>query len=454
MATLSLPTLVSIFSGFTVHPKFPGVCIAPREIFAGHSEGFLRFTSPRITATGSHCVDPRALGAILRANKAKTITSTTAASLTAQDPNILQATAGECVATVNLSDLRDALAHTVSATARDNSRYAIAGVFLRMAPNGENMLQCVATDGHRLHAATVPASFANLEVFTSRAGLIISEPHLSAFLKLTKYAANESAPVHFHKTGKDDGVWIIADLGEGEKIELLAATIAGNFPPVDDVTPKAEKNSLVLTVNKAQFISAVKIAAAVTDEDASGVLICAKGGRVRIGARGTEGQAFSPSFPGTVSGLISAYQADQTSRAAQKDGELPPEPIRDIPADFAYQFSFSPAYILAALATHEGESFALQIEAYNRAFLIADEAGRQSVIMPVKFEGSAAFAAEVWAAADDQAQAEAPPEIIHADPELTEYEKTTIRAAIKILREVTPKTKGRTAAARELAALV
>lgn len=441
---LALPAIVSAVAALRFDQgrklKSP-VVVEGHTIFAGNHAGFVRFTSPRIVAGAARGVEPAALGAVLKASKAATLTAGAISGLSQVEDtaSISIPPSGIILAQGDLATLRDAIGHTLQATAKDNTRYSIAGVFFRGAADGKS-LQLVSTDGHRLHTATPAHSVADQEAFTKSAGVIIDKDHLSAFFKLTK---GDTGAFTIRKSDHANTVWLCATLGRGESVEMLAQTIEGNFPPVDDVIPKLARNSLSLTFDRAALISAVKIAAAATDEDSRGVLICAKGGQVRVAAKSDAGQAISPAFAGIMAGIL------PESMAREVDGTR----TRELTADYAHTFALSPRYILEALATHAGESVTLHLSAHNHPALIVDQDGAQSVIMPVHIEAPrrAELEAAAWATVDA-----VPAEVRQSSKaervELTSGEALTVAGAIVILRKC-GLTKGRSAAIRELLAV-
>ncbi len=227
---------------------------------------------------------------------------------------------------------------TIFATAKDNSRYAIAGVLIER--EGKNLV-VVATDGHRLalsrghcvkaeggakQSAIVPTKTLNLmlKVFTDPDALV-----------RVKMAGNQVSFSDDHAT-------------------LTSNLIEGNFPPYKDVVPKDSDKKAVLP--REGFKSAVRRAAVLTTEESRGLKM---------------------SF--TAKELVLSSRAPETGEAEVRLAvpEYTGEPVT---------VGFSPVYLLDALKVVEAETFTLEMRSPSRPGVIRTGDDFLYVVMPVNLQ--------------------------------------------------------------------
>ncbi len=241
---------------------------------------------------------------------------------------------GEPDFTINAGDLHRLVAQTLFATARENSRYAINGVLVERIGN---KLAVVATDGHRLALAKGTCKATNDETRSA----IVPTKALNLLLRLfddaeqtvqVKVADNQI----FFKT--DDAV-------------LVSNLVEGNFPPYSDVIPKdGDKKATIATD---LFISAVRRAALLTNEESKGVRM-----------------AF------TAEGLTLSSRAPEMGEAEIH------VPMPEYTGD-AVEIGFNPAYLLDALKVIDESQVHLELKGSNKPGVLRTGPNFLYVVMPV-----------------------------------------------------------------------
>ena len=223
---------------------------------------------------------------------------------------------------------------TLFATAKDNSRYAIAGVLLER--EGKDIV-VVATDGHRLALARGKCSKAE----ATKNSAIVPSKTLNLLLKVftdpeavvrVKMAGNQVSFTDDHAT-------------------LTSNLIEGNFPPYKDVVPKDSDKKA--TLPREGFKSAVKRASVLTTEESRGLKM---------------------SFGGKE--LVLSSRAPETGEAEVRLAvpEYSGEPI---------SIGFSPGYVLDALKVVDTETFTLEMKGPNKPGVIRTGPDFLYVVMPV-----------------------------------------------------------------------
>lgn len=238
--------------------------------------------------------------------------------------------------TLSVTDLRRGLSACLPAVARENSRYAIRGVAL--APEG-NGVDFVATDGHRLHKATVPGK--------SDGKLIVLPARLATLLLAMPGEGDASVETdNQHAVFKGDG-WA-----------LTGGLVQGNFPPYRDVIPKRAQQTIAVTVGTAELAEALGAASVFVTSETKGV-------RVKVG----EGMSLETVAP-------EDGRSDVVVSGAACEGG-------------AIELGINPAYALDAVKGAGVESVELSMISANKPVLVmgGDFTG---VVMPVNLEGGGA----------------------------------------------------------------
>lgn len=144
------------------------------------------------------------------------------------------------------------VSNTIFATARDNSRYAIAGLLIE---RDGRKLSVVATDGHRLALAKGNCLSANEQSSSA----IVPTRTLQIMTK-----------------AGDDPESAVTVCVHGGKIQLscgdaslTSSLIEGNFPPYRDVLPKDSDRSAI--IDRQALLPAIRQANLLTTEDSRGV---------------------------------------------------------------------------------------------------------------------------------------------------------------------------------------
>jgi DNA polymerase-3 subunit beta len=243
---------------------------------------------------------------------------------------------GEPDFTISAADLHRLVAQTLFATARENSRYAINGVLFEREGN---KLAVVATDGHRLALAKGTCK-ATGDDKTPRSAIVPTKA-LNLLLRLFD-DAEQTVSV------KVDDSRI---LFKTEDAVLASNLVEGNFPPYKDVIPKDGDRKATLSTDS--FISAIRRAALLTNEESKGVRM-----------------AFAKS------GLTLTSRAPEMGEAEIKV-ELPEyqgEPV---------EIGFNPAYLLDALKVVDESQIHLELKAGNKPGVLRTGPNFLYVVMPV-----------------------------------------------------------------------
>ncbi|MEM1208757.1 MAG: DNA polymerase III subunit beta [Planctomycetota bacterium] len=234
-------------------------------------------------------------------------------------------------------DLHRLVAMTIFATARENSRYAINGVL--MERDGKN-LTVVATDGHRLAMAKGKAQAAA----EGGQSAIVPTKALQLLLRLF-----------------DDAEQVVKVRLAGNRVlftadhaTLTSSLVEGNFPPYRDVIPKDGDKKATLTTDV--FISAVRRAALLTNEESKGVRM-----------------AYSPDGLTLSSRAPEMGEAEINVELAGYDGE----PI---------EIGFNPAYLLDALKVMDDKQVQFDFKASNKPGVLRTGPDFLYVVMPVNLQ--------------------------------------------------------------------
>ncbi|MEM1353963.1 MAG: DNA polymerase III subunit beta [Planctomycetota bacterium] len=238
---------------------------------------------------------------------------------------------------LSAGDLHRLIAMTIFATARENSRYAINGVLME---RHNKDLTVVATDGHRL--ALAKGKCKSLQDADRSA--IVPTKALNLLLRLF-----DDAEQNVRVKVQESQVLFATD-----QAVLASNLVEGNFPPYRDVIPKdGDKKA---TIPTDVFISAVRRAGLLTNEESKGVRMSFADGNLTI-----------------------------TSRAPEM-GEA--EIKVDLPeyAGEAVDIGFNPAYLLDALKVVDENQVTLDMKAGNKPGVLRTGPNFLYVVMPVNLQ--------------------------------------------------------------------
>ncbi len=186
-------------------------------------------------------------------------------------------------------DLQRMIRRTVFAAAREEGKYAMRGVLWDME---EKVTRLVATDGKRLAVATLPSVAQNMkEVKTQSHNVSIKAMQL---LERILGDGDAGQPVQVTLRTNDA-------IFRTDRAVIYSRLVEGNFPPYRTVIPK--KHTARLPVVTGEFLSAVRQAAIMTDDESKRITFAFTPGKVTLEAQGsTTGKSKVvmklPDFPG------------------------------------------------------------------------------------------------------------------------------------------------------------
>jgi len=239
---------------------------------------------------------------------------------------------GEPDLRVRADVLRSCIERTVFSAAKESTRYAINGVLWER--RGKK-LQLIATDGRRLARAS-----ASLEKSVGQdADVIVPTKSLTTFSRL-------------HMAG-DEQVDVKAQPNQvilrTQRATISTVLLDGHFPKYDDVIPKDCDKKVEL--DTAEFLSAVKRASLLTNEESRGVRIAVSSDGLILSSRAPE-------------------QGEATIRlSAQYSGPK-------------IEVGFNPTFLIDALRVC-GEKVTLELKEPNKPGLVRCGAEFLYVVMPV-----------------------------------------------------------------------
>ena len=171
---------------------------------------------------------------------------------------------------VRAEDLARAIQQTIFATARDESRYTLAGIFMQA---NKNSLELAATDTYRLTVAK--------RKLRGNGGQSTAIVIAKGMQELAKLLDGEEL-VKFQITETQL-------LVKTSKASLASHLIEGQFPRYGDIIPKG--NDRKVKVKREEFLQALNQAALVANELTHGVRLIVEAGKMRIQASSEKGDA-------------------------------------------------------------------------------------------------------------------------------------------------------------------
>jgi DNA polymerase-3 subunit beta len=165
--------------------------------------------------------------------------------------------------TVDTTDMMRLIDKTRFAISTEETRYYLTGIYLHtVVEDGRPLLRAVATDGHRLALADMPAP----EGASGLAGVIVPRKTIQEARRLME------------------------DAGETIGLQLTSKVIDGSFPDYTRVIPR--ENHRLMNVDNRLFAAAVDRVATISSEKSRSVKLSVESGRVVLTVRNMEtGQA-------------------------------------------------------------------------------------------------------------------------------------------------------------------
>ena len=178
---------------------------------------------------------------------------------------------------VDTGDLIRLIDKTRFAISTEETRYYLTGIYLHtVVEEGRTLLRAVATDGHRLALAEMPAP----EGAGGAPGVIVPRKTVQEARRLLE-DAGETVDLRLSAQK------IRFELG---RAALTSKVIDGSFPDYTRVIPR--ENHRIMTVDNALFSAAVDRVATISSEKSRSVKLSVESGRVVLTVRNMEtGQA-------------------------------------------------------------------------------------------------------------------------------------------------------------------
>jgi DNA polymerase-3 subunit beta len=179
--------------------------------------------------------------------------------------------------TVGTADLMRLIDKTRFAISTEETRYYLTGIYLHtVVEDGRTILRAVATDGHRLALADMPAP----EGSAGTAGVIVPRKTVQEARRLLD-DAGETVDLQLSPQK------VRFEFG---RAALTSKVIDGSFPDYTRVIPR--DNQRVVSVDNALFAAAVDRVATISSEKSRSVKLTAESGKVVLTVRNMEtGQA-------------------------------------------------------------------------------------------------------------------------------------------------------------------
>jgi len=166
---------------------------------------------------------------------------------------------------VTSTQLKDLIERTQFAISTEETRYYLNGIYLHLVTVGDvRMLRAVATDGHRLAQAQIPAP----EGLTAMPGIIVPRKTVGEIQKLV-----DSGDATVRVEVSETKIRVTFD-----GIVLTSKLIDGTFPDYAKVIPK--NNDKVLKVGRGEFSEAVDRVSTIASERGRAVKLALGEGRL------------------------------------------------------------------------------------------------------------------------------------------------------------------------------
>ena len=241
---------------------------------------------------------------------------------------------------IDTTDLIRLIDRTKFAMSTEETRYYLCGLYLHtVVEDGSPKLRAVATDGHRMAVADMPAP----EGMAGTPGVIIPRKTVQEIRRLLDDAGESvELQVSPQKVRLEFG-----------RAALTSKLIDGNYPPYERVIPR--ENTKVMIVDNALFAAAVDRVATISAERSRSVKLAIEPGRVVLTVRNMEaGQG------------VEELEVDY-------DGE-------------PFEIGFNARYLLDVCSQISGENAEFRMADSGSSILVLDptDVGVQYVLMPLR----------------------------------------------------------------------
>jgi DNA polymerase III subunit beta len=210
------------------------------------------------------------------ARRARVNTSVSEYEMPGEDPasfsDIADFEAGEKYHELAAGDLQRMIRRTVFAAAKDEGKYAMRGVLWDME---DKKARLVATDGKRLAVASGPSVTQGKGDTKAHSHLV--PPKAMSLLERILADGDAAQPVQVSLRNNDA-------LFRTERAVIYSRLVEGRFPPYRDVIPKKTNAKVPLVVN--DFLSAVRQAAIMTDDESKRIMFHFAPGKLSLEAQG------------------------------------------------------------------------------------------------------------------------------------------------------------------------
>jgi DNA polymerase III subunit beta len=203
-------------------------------------------------------------------------TSVSEYEMPGEDPaafaDIADFTPGERYYELAAGDLQRMIRRTVFAAAKDEGKYAMRGVLWDV---DDKKTKLVATDGKRLAVSSGPCVAQGDGQAKAHSHLV--PPKAMSLLERILADGDASQPVQVSLRANDA-------LFRTERAVIYTRLVEGRFPPYRDVIPKKANAKVPLVVN--DFLSAVRQAAIMTDDESKRITFHFAPGKLSLEAQG------------------------------------------------------------------------------------------------------------------------------------------------------------------------
>lgn len=230
---------------------------------------------------------------------------------------------------------------TLFATARENTRYALNGVFWEV--QGKNVT-LVATDGRRLSFAKGTCKDGPEEKITA----IVPSKAMHLIVRCLTDAAEAKGIAHVVISEKD--ILVEVPPADGGRRVVYSRLVDGHFPKYEDVIPKDFDKKA--TLGTGAFLSAVRKAALLTNEESRGVMLKFSGEELVITSR-------TPEMGEAEIRMPAVYEGDDL------------------------EIGFNPQYLMDAAKVIDAENLTFTFKASSKPGVISEGKTFTHVVMPV-----------------------------------------------------------------------
>jgi len=253
---------------------------------------------------------------------------------------------------VNMDVMKDMIARTLFATARESTRYALNGVLVEVEGN---KIQMVATDGRRLALARgeckpVGKTTAESSRKGERRSGIVPAKAMNLIERCIAGRAGAGLAVQVVLTDRE--ILVRSPEVDGKAWETYSRLVEGHFPKYEDVVPADKDLDKKAHLGTGEFHAAVRKAALLTTEESRGV-----------------------KFQFKADGLTLSSRAPEMGEATIR------MPVRYEGADL--EIGFNPQFLTDALKVIEADEFVFSFQNPNKPGMITDGKKFTYVVMPV-----------------------------------------------------------------------